>query len=76
MRTITENRHGSKDISIMDRITGYIPNNAYIENKSCFYELGAKKAAVFGAYSDKPVPMLVQKIREREGRKDLSTARK
>jgi len=34
------------------------------ERKSCFYELGAKKSAAFGAYSERPVSPLIQRIRD------------
>ena len=64
MRTVSENTYGKRHTSVMDKISVFHPKNGKKSGKSCFYELGARKAVVFGGYSDKPASRIVRDIRE------------
>lgn len=64
MRTISENLQSVKNVTVLDKISFSNGDRGRTVRKSCFYELGADRATVFGAYSSGKESRLIQKIRE------------
>ena len=63
MRTISENIQSMRDESVMDKISFFRVDRTNNDKKSCFYELGADRAASFGAFTTKSEPEWIQRIR-------------
>lgn len=71
MRTISENIYGKRQASVMDKISEVHPKNSSGSAKSCFYELGSRKAVIFGGYSNKPASKIVQNMRDHRKNSNL-----
>ncbi|MBR1598785.1 MAG: hypothetical protein IJ661_07745 [Lachnospiraceae bacterium] len=66
MRTISENIQSVHKIPVMDKIPILQVKSPRADKKSCFYELGAEKAATFGAYSEIEETELLKYIRSQK----------
>ena len=63
MRTISENIQSMKDVTVLDKVSFSGVSSTRTEKRSCFYELGADRTAIFGAYSPEKESALIQKVR-------------
>lgn len=60
MRTVSENRESLFEVGAGDEILLYGLESK--ESKSCFYELGDARSVMYGAYEQRPMPSIIDKI--------------